>query len=64
MFQCFHGGYHHNFFFHTFFFFLSYTYVLWDFVYCAIVINLAVFHVPLQADDQSQMSHAPEEIPA
>jgi hypothetical protein len=63
MFQCFQGGYHHI-SFPIAFFFLSYTYVLWDFVYCAIVPNLAVFHVPLQADDQSQMPHALEEIPA
>jgi hypothetical protein len=64
MFQCLKRSYRHSFFPHDFFLFLSYTSVLWDYVYCAIVPNVAVFHIPLQADDQSQMSHALEEIPA
>lgn len=64
MLERFKGSYHRNFLPQNFFFFLPYTYVLRNFVYCAIVSSLAVFHIPLQADDQSQMSHALEEIPA
>jgi hypothetical protein len=63
-FKCFKGRYHRNFFRQDFYFFQSYTYVSRDFVCCIIGSNLAVFHIPLQADHQGQMSHALEEIPA
>jgi hypothetical protein len=42
----------------------DYTYVVRDIVFCIIAPNLVIFHLLLQTDDQSQMSHALEEIPA